>query len=67
MIPDQSVAAHVFFRHIEDKGAVNPDRYQVDYVTQEPETIAPGAQSSLESHLFVARRWFGCWIDTKRS
>jgi len=56
MIPDQTVPAHVFFRHIEDKGAINPDRYQVDYVTQDPETVAPGAEASLDSHLFVGAK-----------
>jgi YidC/Oxa1 family membrane protein insertase len=56
MIPDQAVPAHVFFRHIEDKGAINPDRYQVDYVTQQPETIAPGGEATLESHLFVGAK-----------
>ena len=46
----------VFFRHIEVKGAVNPDRYQVDYVTQEPMTVAPGGEVSLDSHLFVGAK-----------
>jgi YidC/Oxa1 family membrane protein insertase len=56
MIPDQAVPAHVYFRHIEDKGAVNPDRYQVDYVTQDPRTISPGGEDSLDSHLFVGAK-----------
>ncbi len=56
MIPDQTVPARVFFRHTEDKGAVNPDRYQVDYVTQEPETIAAGGEATLDQHLFVGAK-----------
>jgi YidC/Oxa1 family membrane protein insertase len=56
MIPDQSVPARVYFRHIEDKGAANPDRYQVDYVSQNATTIAPGAETSLEQHLFVGAK-----------
>jgi YidC/Oxa1 family membrane protein insertase len=56
MIPDQAVATRVFFRHIEDKGAVNPDRYQVDYVTQDPMTVNPGAEAVLSSHLFVGAK-----------
>ena len=56
MIPDQAVPAHVFFRHIEDKGAINPDRYQVDYVTQDAETVAPGGEAAFDSHLFVGAK-----------
>jgi YidC/Oxa1 family membrane protein insertase len=56
MIPDQTVAMRVFFRHIEDKAAVNPDRYQVDYVTQDPMTVGPGQTASLDSHLFVGAK-----------
>jgi len=56
MIPDQTVPMRVFFRHIEDKGAPNPDRYQVDYVTQEPLTAAAGGEASLDSHLFVGAK-----------
>jgi YidC/Oxa1 family membrane protein insertase len=56
MIPDQTVPTRVYFRHIEDKGAVNPDRYQVDYVTQGAMTAAPGGEISLDSHLFVGAK-----------
>jgi len=56
MIPDQTVPTRVYFRHIEDKGAVNPDRYQVDYVTQGAATAAPGGEMSLDSHLFVGAK-----------
>jgi YidC/Oxa1 family membrane protein insertase len=56
MIPDQTVPTRVFFRHIEDKSLPNPDRYQVDYVTQDPMTAAPGGEASLDSHLFVGAK-----------
>jgi YidC/Oxa1 family membrane protein insertase len=56
MIPDQSAAMRVYFRHIEDAGAVNPDRYQVDYVTKDAMTAAPGGETALESHLFVGAK-----------
>ena len=56
MIPDQAVPTRVFFRHIEDKTAVHKDRYQVDYVTQEPITVAPGAEGVLNQHLFVGAK-----------
>ena len=52
LIPDQSVASTVNFRHIAEDG----DHYQVDYVTQEPETIAPGAEASLPSRLFAGAK-----------
>ena len=56
MIPDQAVPSRVYFRHIQEKGTVHPDRYQVDYVTVEPMTAAAGAETSLESHLFVGAK-----------
>jgi YidC/Oxa1 family membrane protein insertase len=56
LVPDQTVPARVFFRHIEDKGAVNPDRYQVDYVTQDPMAATPGGEAKMESHLFVGAK-----------
>ncbi len=56
MVPDQSAAMRVYFRHIEDAGAVNPDRYQVDYVTRDAMTAGPGAETALESHLFVGAK-----------
>ena len=56
MIPDQIVPMRVFFRHIEDKGAPNPDRYQVDYVTRDSMVTGPGSEASLDSHLFVGAK-----------
>ena len=52
LIPDQTVPQTVNFRHIDDHG----DRYQVDYLTQEPETIAPGATATLGSHVFAGAK-----------
>jgi YidC/Oxa1 family membrane protein insertase len=56
MIPDQAVPSRVFFRHIEDKTSVNPDRYQVDYVTVDAQTVSPGSEATLDSHLFVGAK-----------
>jgi YidC/Oxa1 family membrane protein insertase len=52
LIPDQAVPQTVNFRHIDDHG----DRYQVDYLTQEPETVAPGATATLGSHIFAGAK-----------
>ena len=52
LIPDQAVPQTVNFRHIDDHG----DRYQVDYLTQEPETVAPGATATLGSHVFAGAK-----------
>jgi YidC/Oxa1 family membrane protein insertase len=52
MIPDQANPERVFFRHIDENG----DHYQVDYVTQDAQTIAPGADVSLTSHMFAGAK-----------
>ncbi len=52
VVPDQSIASTVNFRHISDGG----DHYQVDYVTKEPLTIAPGASAALPSRLFAGAK-----------
>ena len=52
LIPDQAVAQTVNFRHIDDHG----DRYQVDYLTQDAQTIAPNASASLGSHVFAGAK-----------
>ena len=52
LVPDQSVASTVNFRHITENG----DHYQVDYVTKEPQTVAPGAEASLPSRLFAGAK-----------
>lgn len=56
LIPDQTVPVRVYFRHIQDKNAVEKDRYQVDTVTQEALTAAPGAEAGMESHLFLGAK-----------
>ena len=52
LIPNQAVPQTLNFRHIDDHG----DRYQVDYLTQEPQTAAPGGEASLGSHLFAGAK-----------
>jgi YidC/Oxa1 family membrane protein insertase len=52
LIPDQAIASTVNFRHVAENG----DHYQVDYVTQEPQTIAAGAEASLPSQLFAGAK-----------
>ena len=52
LVPDQAVASTVNFRHITENG----DHYQVDYVTQEPQTVAAGGEASLPSRLFAGAK-----------
>jgi YidC/Oxa1 family membrane protein insertase len=52
LVPDQSVASTVNFRHVTENG----DHYQVDYVTQEPQTIAVNGEASLQSRLFAGAK-----------
>ncbi len=52
LIPDQAVPQTVNFRHIDDHG----DRYQVDYLSQDPQTIAPGGDAALGSHIFAGAK-----------
>jgi YidC/Oxa1 family membrane protein insertase len=52
LVPDQAVPSKVNFRHIDDHG----DHYQVDYVTQDAITAAPGAEAVLESHVFAGAK-----------
>ncbi|MDR3539288.1 MAG: membrane protein insertase YidC [Acetobacteraceae bacterium] len=52
LVPDQAVAEKVNFRHIEDHG----DHYQVDYVTQDAQTAAPGGEAMLDSHVFAGAK-----------
>ena len=40
------------FRHIAENG----DHYQVDYVTQEPQTVAPNGDATLASQLFAGAK-----------
>ncbi len=52
LLPDQKTAQTANFRHIDDHG----DRYQVDYLTKEPQTIAPNGAANLDSHLFAGAK-----------
>lgn len=52
LIPAQSVPATVNFTHIKENG----DHYQVDYLTKQPQTLAPNADAMLESHLFAGAK-----------
>jgi YidC/Oxa1 family membrane protein insertase len=61
LVPDQTVGSTVNFRHIVDTAggtaaAESHDRYQVDYVTSEPQTVAPGGEAQLGSHLFAGAK-----------
>jgi YidC/Oxa1 family membrane protein insertase len=52
LIPAQSVPGTVNFRYINDDG----DHYQVDYVTRDPQTVAPGATATLPTRLFAGAK-----------
>src|SRR5262249_8883388 len=52
LVPDQTVASTLNFRHITENG----DHYQVDYVTQEPQIIAAGGEATMESRLFAGAK-----------
>jgi len=52
LIPDQSIVSTVNFRHISENG----DHYQVDYVTQDPQTVAPGGEAVMPSRLFAGAK-----------
>jgi len=53
LIPDQSTPIQASFRHLTEDGS---DRYQVDYVTADPVTAAPGAVAAADSHLFAGAK-----------
>jgi YidC/Oxa1 family membrane protein insertase len=52
LIPDQSVPTTVRYRYI----AGGEGHYQADYVTADPETVAPGATVSTPSRLFAGAK-----------
>jgi len=52
LVPDQSVPEKLEFRHTtEGEGG-----YQVDFITQDPTTIAPGSTAGQSSHLFAGAK-----------
>ncbi len=52
LVPDQAISSTVNFRHISENG----DHYQVDYVAHDPQTIAPGSETSMPSRLFAGAK-----------
>ena len=52
LVPDQTVPSVASYRHIADNG----DRYQVDFVTKDAQTIAPGANAALSMRLFAGAK-----------
>ncbi len=56
LIPDQGTDATAAYRHLTEDGH---DRYQVDFVTHDAETVAPGATGSYASHLFAGAKVVG--------
>jgi len=52
LIPAQSVPSTVNFTYTKEDG----DHYQVDYIAQQPQTIAPNGDMMLESHVFAGAK-----------
>jgi YidC/Oxa1 family membrane protein insertase len=52
LIPDQSTPTVAAYRYIADHG----DHYQVDFVTKDPQTVAPGATVSDTTHVFAGAK-----------
>ena len=52
LVPDQSIASTVKFQHTTENG----DHYQVDYITQEPQTIAANGDALLVSRVFAGAK-----------
>jgi YidC/Oxa1 family membrane protein insertase len=52
IVPAQSIPQTVRFRYIPG----GDGHYQVDYVTQEPQTVAPGETAVLPTHLFAGAK-----------
>ncbi len=53
LIPDQSAAVHTTWSHWLDD---NADRFQIDYQTAAPQTVAPGADAASTSRVFVGAK-----------
>ena len=53
MIPDQRMPVQAAFRHVTDNGA---DRYQVDFVPTNAETVAAGEAVNNTTHLFAGAK-----------
>jgi YidC/Oxa1 family membrane protein insertase len=53
VVPDQAVAVHNEFKHWLDNGA---DRYEVNYLVNDAEKAAPGADATYDSRVFVGAK-----------
>jgi YidC/Oxa1 family membrane protein insertase len=53
LIPDQSVDSTAAFRAVKETGT---EGYQVDFISDTPQTVAPGADATLTSHLFAGAK-----------
>ncbi|HEX4262428.1 MAG TPA: membrane protein insertase YidC, partial [Acetobacteraceae bacterium] len=53
VIPDQISPVTIAFRHLTQDGG---DRYQVDFVHDEAETVAPGAQAATTTRVFAGAK-----------
>lgn len=52
LAPDQAMPTTVTFRYIGTTG----DHYQVDYLAEQPQSVAPGAEASLPWHTFAGAK-----------
>ncbi len=53
LIPDQAVPVTAAFRHLLEN---NSDRYQVDFVANDPITVSPGATAATTTRLFAGAK-----------
>jgi YidC/Oxa1 family membrane protein insertase len=63
LVPDETQSAKVFFRHIDNNG----DHYQVDYITTDPQSVAPGAQADHVTHVFAGAKVASILSDYEKS
>jgi YidC/Oxa1 family membrane protein insertase len=53
LIPNQTLPMHNQWRHWTDNGA---DRFEVNYLSADPEKIAPGAEAAQDSRIFAGAK-----------
>jgi len=53
LVPDAAVASQAAFRHVSEAGI---DRYQVDFVTRDPEAVPAGGAAELRTRLFAGAK-----------
>ncbi|MBS0638232.1 MAG: membrane protein insertase YidC [Acetobacteraceae bacterium] len=63
LVPDQTQSTKVFFRHLNGNG----DHYQVDYITTDAQTTAPGAQTDHVTHVFTGAKVVSMLSDYEKS